>query len=123
MKVPLKTPVRNVSSPDMESRLNESWSITYWLRENFLWIISIRTEVTAMIPRPPSWIIIRITIFPKSDQWMYVSTTTRPVTHMDVVAVKIAVSRLVFSPSAVETGSIRSSVPTAIAIKKLSGII
>ncbi len=41
---------------------------------------------------------------------------------MDVVAVKSAVRKPVDSPGALETGSISSSVPIAIASKKLTGM-
>lgn len=57
-------------------------------------------------------------IWPKIDQCEKVSTTTRPVTHMDVVAVNIAVEKLVCWPRAVANGSIKSRAPTIIASKK-----
>ena len=63
-----------------------------------------------------------MTICPKRLQCAYVSTTTSPVTHTDVVAVNSAVKIPVLSPSAVANGSIKRRVPKKIAIKKLKGI-
>ena len=51
------------------------------------------------------------------------STTTSPVTQTDVVAVNSAVRKSVGFPLADENGSIRSSVPTRIVIRKLTGIV
>lgn len=50
------------------------------------------------------------------------STTTRPVTQTDVVAVNSAVRTLVFSPGALDIGSMRSSVPIIIVKRKLTGM-
>ena len=50
------------------------------------------------------------------------STTTSPVTHTDVVAVKRAVRKSVVFPGAVDIGRSKRIVPIRIAPKKLSGI-
>ena len=76
-----------------------------------------------MIPKPPNWIRINITIFPNKVQCAKVSTTTSPVTQTDVVAVNIAVNRLVCSPGTVEKGNHNRMVPIAMAIRKLIGMI
>jgi hypothetical protein len=67
-----------------------------------------------MMPNPPVWIRARMTIWPKTDQWVAVSRTTRPVTHVAEVAVKRAVPNEVTTPVREEMGSIKSTVPRAI---------
>jgi hypothetical protein len=57
-------------------------------------------------------------ICPKIDQCEKVSTTTRPVTHMEVVAVNSAVDKPVCCPLAVAKGSIKSPAPIKIARRK-----
>ena len=82
-------------------------------------MISRKKKVAIVIkPRPPIWIITRMTHWPKSDQWVKVSTVTRPVTHVALVAVKSASRKVVVWPSFAEKGIKRSSVPTVMMIKK-----
>lgn len=73
-----------------------------------------------MTPRPPIWIIARMTSSPKVDQWVAVSTVTRPVTQVAEVAVNSAVSRSVDSPGSAASGVIRAAVPAAITTAKPS---
>ena len=80
-------------------------------------------DMNEMIPRPPSWISIRITIFPTMLHAANVSTTTRPVTQTEVVAVKRAVTRSFPWPSAEDIGSISNKVPKRITKRKLAGMI
>ena len=65
-------------------------------------------------PKPPIWIRIRITISPKSVQWVAVSWTTRPVTQVAEVLVKRASRKDVCSPALVENGRERRMVPKII---------
>src|SRR5687767_4531899 len=74
-------------------------------------------------PIPPNWIIPRMAPWPNVDQYDPVSTTTRPVTHTADVAVKRATLNGGDEPLAVETGSIRSNVPSAITPAKPSTIM
>ena len=62
-------------------------------------------------PRPPTCIIPRIMQCPRAVQCVPVSTTTSPVTQVEVVAVKRAVRRSVSQPSLVAPGSKSSRVP------------
>ncbi len=62
-------------------------------------------------PRPPTCIINKITICPKTVQFDAVSTTTSPVTQVALVAVNSAVKKSVSPPAAVDIGSINSNVP------------
>jgi hypothetical protein len=66
-----------------------------------------------MIPKPPSWMSTRMVPSPKPDQYVGVSTTTRPVTHAADVAVKTAVRNGAPPGALVATGSRSASVPRA----------
>ena len=57
-----------------------------------------KSVAMVMKPRPPSWMSTRITTCPKPDQYVAVSTSTRPVTHDALTEVKSAVTRPVASP-------------------------
>jgi hypothetical protein len=74
-------------------------------------------------PKPPTCIKEIITICPKSDQWVYVSYTIRPVTQVADVAVKSASTKGVDSPLLADTGSISKAVPTNIIKRKPSTMI
>lgn len=76
---------------------------------------STSSDAAVMIPRPPSWISPRTTASPKPDQYVGVSTTTRPVTHTALVAVNRATMKGALSPPAREIGRRSRSVPRAIA--------
>lgn len=76
---------------------------------------STSSDAAVMIPRPPSWISPRMTASPKPDQYVGVSTTTRPVTHTALVAVNRATMKGALSPPAREIGRRSRSVPRAIA--------
>ena len=78
---------------------------------------------TTIIPNPPICIRIKITSWPKNDQWVAVSTTTRPVTHIAEVEVKIQVKKSVGLPVLLEIGSDNKKAPKKIAIKKLPSIV
>ena len=64
-----------------------------------------------MKPRPPSWIITMMTIWPNRLQWTAVSTMISPVTQVEEVAVKRQVRKSVHVPLLEEMGSISSSAP------------
>ena len=68
--------------------------------------------MTVIKPRPPSWIISRITAWPKRDQVVAVSTVTSPVTQVAEVAVKKALNSPALSPDRVAMGRLSSRVPT-----------
>lgn len=68
--------------------------------------------MTVINPRPPSWIIARMTTCPNRVQCAQVSTRIRPVTQDAEVAVKRQVSGSVACPSRLATGSMSSSVPS-----------
>ena len=74
-------------------------------------------------PRPPIWMSTSTTTWPKKDQWVPVSTITRPVTHEALVDVKRAGIKPVTSPDAEETGSIKSNVPIIMTRKKPRAIV
>ena len=82
-----------------------------------------RVDATVITPRPPTWISARIITCPKYDQYVAVSTTTRPVTHTADVAVKRAVPNDVNSPLLAEMGSMSSSAPSTMTMTKPSIII
>jgi len=71
------------------------------------------------MPRPPSWIRMRITICPKKEKQAPVSTTVSPVTQTAEVDVKRA-SMKEISPDVVEKGSMRRNAPASIAAIKLN---
>ena len=55
---------------------------------------------------------------PKPDQYVAVSTSTRPVTQEALTEVKSAVTKPVASPLRDETGSMSNIVPAAMTVKK-----
>ena len=61
--------------------------------------------------------------WPKKDQWVAVSTTTSPVTHIEDVAVKRQVKKSVGWCPLLEIGRDRSKAPKNIAITKLPSIV
>ena len=67
------------------------------------------------MPRPPSWIKIKIIIWPKAVKYVPVSTTVRPVTAVADVIVNRASINLIPLPPAVAAGSINKIVPTNMA--------
>ena len=71
-----------------------------------------------MIPNPPIWTRPMITTSPKDDQYVGVSTTTRPVTQMADVEVKIAVRNGARSPLSVANGSMSRPAPIRMPIPK-----
>ena len=65
-----------------------------WLEANFIFFrlslsfkINRKTDEKVINPRPPVWINIKITAFPKFDHCEKVSLTERPVTHVAEVEV------------------------------------
>lgn len=74
--------------------------------------VSVMIEMqSVMNPIPPIWIRQRMTPWPKKDQWVYVSTWIRPVTHVADVAVKKPVNKLAASGFLVEIGRAKSIEP------------
>ena len=65
-----------------------------------------------MKPNPPSWIMRRITAWPKKDQVVAVSTVTSPVTQVAEVAVKKALKSPALSPLRAAMGRDSRRVPT-----------
>lgn len=82
-----------------------------------------KSVAMVMKPRPPIWMSTSTTACPKNDQCVPVSTMTRPVTQLALVAVKREGIKPVTSPVAEETGSIKSSVPTMMTRKKPRAIV
>ncbi len=76
-----------------------------------------------MMPSPPIWISRPITTLPNTDQCADRSTTARPVTHTDEVAVNRAVSQPADSPDSVANGRARAAVPSSTATPKAVTII
>ena len=74
--------------------------------------------ITVIKPRPPSWIISRMTSCPNRDHWTQVSTRIRPVTQVEEVAVKRAVKKPALCPSREAMGRVSSSAPTRIMMAK-----
>ncbi len=81
---------------------------------------SATSEPSVMIPNPPIWMSTRITTWPNGDQWVAVSTTTRPVTHTALVAVNTASSSDVDRPGVCDTGSINNALPITMRVTKAS---
>ena len=77
----------------------------------FRWASRDTTVIMVIKPRPPIWIISRMTACPKPDQVMAVSATTSPVTQVADVAVKRALKIPWLSPDRAEMGRASSSVP------------
>ena len=99
------------------------WVIVFWIMsrsemENFPKTRKTKKVEKVMIPNPPNWIKIKIIICPKCVNFVPVSTTVKPVTHVAEVAVNsesINDRRLPFTA----WGSISKTVPTNIIVKKL----
>lgn len=66
---------------------------------------------------------VRMTTWPNVDQYVAVSTTTRPVTQTALVVVNSAVSGSVNCPPAEDTGSMSNSEMVRMIRKKPSAII
>ena len=79
--------------------------------------------VSVISPRPPIWIKNNITNWPKTLQWVPVSTTTNPVTQVADVAVNNASKKLIVSPYFDAIRKQRSIVNNNTTIKKLDTII
>jgi hypothetical protein len=88
-----------------------SFMVLLWKRLNFLPDAISRRAVMVMMPRPPICIRRRITPWPKADQWLAVSLTTRPVTQMADVEVNSESVNEVHSRLMEDMGSIRSRLP------------
>ena len=74
-------------------------------------------------PIPPIWISEIITNWPNKVQWVAVSKTIKPVTHVALVAVKSASMKLVLWELVAEIGSISKKVPVSITPRKPNRII
>ncbi len=74
-------------------------------------------------PKPPIWIINKITICPNIVQCVQVSTVTSPVTHPALTAVNKASKKDVGSPLFAAIGSISRAVPINIIIKNPTAIV
>ena len=81
------------------------------------------TAATKITPRPPIWIRIRIIIWPNIDQCVAVSTTIRPVTHIEDVAVKRHVKKSEGSEVLLDIGKLSKIAPKNIASIKLPTIV
>ena len=99
-----------------------STSSVRWRRPMRRFIIIAASAMTVITPRPPIWMPARSTQRPKTDQWVAVSTTTRPVTQTALVAVNSAVSGSVHVPARLEAGSISSRVTSAMIAAKPSAM-
>ncbi len=71
-----------------------------------------------MIPRPPIWMRSMMTIWPKGEKYVAVSTTIRPVTQTADVAVKKASTRERSLPGWTAMGSESRIVPNRISAAK-----
>ena len=78
----------------------------------------VMATATVTTPMPPIWMSSSITACPKTDQWVAVSYTTSPVTQTAEVEVNRQSRNGVLIPAAAETGSISSSAPTRMTIRK-----
>ena len=76
-----------------------------------------------MKPRPPTWIISRITSCPKRLHWVQVSRSTRPVTQVADVAVNREVMIPAERPEREAAGRFSSRVPTRIIPRKENAMI
>ena len=83
----------------------------------------INADIRVITPRPPIWIITRITICPKRLQVEKVGSVTRPVTQVAVVAVNNASVYGMGIWSAELIGSANSRLPSMITLRKLRMII
>ena len=86
-------------------------------------IMTLKKVVKVTRPSPPICSSSMMTSCPAVDQWVPVSTVTRPVTQLAEVAVKSASRKVVCFPGAVQAGSRSSRVPSAITMAKLTAII
>jgi hypothetical protein len=82
-----------------------------------------KPDIIVITPRPPICISTKITICPKTLHDEKVGVTTKPVTHVDVVAVNSASKKGVVSPLAELIGNDNNIAPISIAIRKLNKII
>lgn len=81
--------------------------------------ISAETSIATVIkPSPPIWMSARITPLPNMLHSVAVSRTTKPVTQVELVAVKSASIGSVNFPSADEIGSVSSRPPISTTDKK-----
>ena len=71
-----------------------------------------------MKPRPPNWIMVRMTARPNSVHWVHVSTRIRPVTQVEEVAVNSPVKNPALCPSREAMGRVSSSAPIRIIAAK-----
>ena len=120
--VPMRTLRRNLTIPEILFRLNASCSSLRFPIPSLLCSPIMTPYITVIIPKPPNWMRIRITICPNTLQVEHVGTVTRPVTQMDVVAVNRASIYGTAAPVAELTGKANRTLPTSIAQKKLSMI-
>ena len=81
--------------------------------------MSVKPVVSVMMPRPPTWMSIRMTAWPKSFQWVQVSNATRPVTHVAETVVNSESTKDVGCPLRAAMGSMSSTVPMTITSRKL----
>ena len=79
--------------------------------------------ITVIKPRPPSWIMARITPWPNQDHCVQVSTRIRPVTQVAEVAVNSPVKNPALSPPREAMGRVSSSAPARIIIPKEAATI
>ena len=70
-----------------------------------------KSVAMVMNPSPPIWMSSSTMACPKPDQYVAVSTRTRPVTQEALTEVKSAVTKPVASPLRDEAGSMSSIVP------------
>ena len=73
---------------------------------------------STMMPRPPTWIMARMSTCPSDEKSCGVSSTMRPVTQVALVAVnRASIGDTGVSP-AEAAGKVRSTVPTRISVAK-----
>jgi hypothetical protein len=73
-----------------------------------------------MIPSPPTWKRMRITILPNGEKYVAVSFTISPVTHVALVAVNRVSTGCIATPAAVARGELRRIKPMVIVARKLN---
>lgn len=81
------------------------------MKPYILFVNVIAQTARVIKPKPPISMRQSITICPKSDQYVAVSCTTSPVTHVAEVDVNSASSNDVWIPSLEEMGSVRINAP------------
>ena len=89
----------------------------------FLFRRSITPDITVTMPRPPICISSSITTWPNTLQADTVGSVTRPVTQVEVVAVKSASRYGTASPVAELIGKANSTLPKRMVTRKLSNMI